>query len=253
VARANAAGAKAACGPVVVFCEDHSFPQANWAQSLIDAHQSDWAAVGPTLFNANPKTSLSRADFLLGYGIWAEPIPAGEMEHLPGHNSAYKRDLLLSYGDRLNAMLEAESVLQWDMRQHGHRLYMQPTARVAHTNFSRFKPWAIIQFHCGRIFAATRSANWPIWKRIVYFLGSPLIPLVRFKRLMQYSRRIATSQQLGVGGVLALIWALIFDGAGQMLGYAIGAGNSLDNAHEFDRLNTHITEADRRELEAALP
>ena len=175
------------------------------------------------------------------------------MEHLPGHNTAYKRDILLSYGDRLNEMMEAESVLQWDMRRKGHRLYLQPAARVAHTNFSRWGPWAVIQFHCGRIFAATRSANWSLAKRMVYFFASPLIPLVRFVRIWKYSRRIASAQQHGAGVYLALMLALIFDGAGQMLGYVLGSGKSLDNAHEFDRLSLHISSEDRKQLENASP
>jgi hypothetical protein len=253
VARTNAAGARAASAAVVVCCEDHSFPEPTWAEKLLEAHHGPYAAVGPAIYNANPRTRLSRADFLLGYGPWAAPIEAGEMEHLPGHNTAYKRDILLSYGDRLGEMMEAESVLQWDMRRKGHRLYLQPAARVAHTNFSRLKPWAVIQFHCGRIFAGTRAADWPAAKRILYCVASPLIPLVRFVRIWRYSRRIARTQQFGPAVYLTLMWALISDGAGQMLGYAAGAGKSLDNAHEFDRLSLHITAEDRRQLEDTQP
>ena len=47
-----------------------------------------------------------------------------EVDYLPGHNSSYKRDVLLGYGDRLESMMESETVLHWDLRAKGHRLYL---------------------------------------------------------------------------------------------------------------------------------
>src|SRR5437588_133855 len=81
------------------------------AQALLAAHRGPWAAVGPVVRNANPSTSVSWADFLIGYGPWCDPAPAGDLDHLPGHNSSYKRAILLDYGSELEGLLEAESVL----------------------------------------------------------------------------------------------------------------------------------------------
>ena len=44
---ANAAGVRVAQAPVIVLAEDHAFPDRGWAEVLIDAHESGWAAVGP--------------------------------------------------------------------------------------------------------------------------------------------------------------------------------------------------------------
>ena len=99
VARANAAGIRAATSSVVALTEDHSFPDPEWAENLIKAHEQPWAAVGPAVRNANPATAVSWADFFIGYGPWAEPISAGTVDFLPGHNSSYKRAVLLEYED----------------------------------------------------------------------------------------------------------------------------------------------------------
>ena len=48
--------------------------------------------------NANPKSAISWANLLIEYGPWLDPAPAGKASHLPGHNSSYKRDVLLGYG-----------------------------------------------------------------------------------------------------------------------------------------------------------
>src|SRR5690242_6966485 len=95
VAQAKAAGIRCATAPVVVLTEDHCFPDPHWAHALIDAHRGEWAAIGPAMENANPQSLISWADFILGYGPWFSPPGAGEVDLLPGHNSSYKRDILL--------------------------------------------------------------------------------------------------------------------------------------------------------------
>src|SRR5262249_54038198 len=143
-----------------------------------------WAAVGPVMSNANPSTSVSWADMYIGYGPWLYPDAGGARSHLPGHNSSYKRDLLLTYGDRLGEMMEAESVMQWDLRARGHELYLDPAARTFHTNFGLLRSWVAVQLLGGRVFGAARARGWPIWKRILFVAASPLIPLVRARRIV---------------------------------------------------------------------
>jgi hypothetical protein len=252
VATPNAAGVRAASAPVVVFCEDHAFPDPNWAESLLIAHRGPYAVVGPAVHNANPATLTSRADCLIGYGPWLEPVKPCEPEHLPGHNSAYKRDILLQYGDRLEEKLEAESVLHWELRARGHRLYLDPMARLAHTNFAHFGTWTSVQFHAGRSFGGARSAEWPLWKRAIYTCGSPLIPPVRLARLLRGAGRLRHPDRITPALLVVLIWGLAMDGLGQMVGYATGAGGSRRRAHEFCRVR-HITDEDRQHLAAAEP
>ena len=79
------------------------------------------------------------------------------MTLLPGHNSSYKRERLLEYGDRLAGFLDAETTLFWDLDARGLGLYLEPAARVAHVNFSRLGVWLEVQYHAGRIFAAHRA------------------------------------------------------------------------------------------------
>lgn len=89
-----AAGIRRARAPVVALAEDHSYPDTDWAE----AHQQPWAIVGPLARNANPGSIVGWADLFIAYGPWLEPAPGKEMDCLPGHNSSYKRELLLPYG-----------------------------------------------------------------------------------------------------------------------------------------------------------
>src|SRR5581483_145631 len=135
VGAAYAAGVRRATAPVVVFGEDHSYPQSDWAEWLLRDNQQSWAAVGPVVHLANPERVTAVADFLVGYGEWAGLNKPRQVDHLPGHNSSYKRALLLEYGEHLGTWLQAESLLHWDLRRKGHRLFLEPAATTRHVCF----------------------------------------------------------------------------------------------------------------------
>jgi hypothetical protein len=224
-AAARAAGVRAARAPVVAFAEDHSFPMAGWAEALIDAHRGPWTGVGPVMHNANPDTATSWANLLVDYAPWVDPIPFGEYDHIPGHNSSYKRNALLAFGDALQDVLEAESVLQWDLRGRGHRFAIEPSARTRHENFAKPGASVALRFHSGRLFAANRAREWSVGRRAFYACAAPLIPAVRMARTIGVLRRIQLPASLRLLSLLALLF--LVDGFGELLGYASGSGGSM--------------------------
>ena len=234
IASANAAGVRHAQGSIVVFGEDHAFPAAGWAEALVRAHQGDWAAVGPVVRNGNPRSIVSWADLLIAYAPWLAPNIAGARDHLPGHNSSYKRDILLSYGDRLEDMLEAESVLHWNLRQRGYRLYLEPAAQIAHLNFGRLSSWVQAQFYAGRVFAASRGRPWSFARRLLYAMAAPLIPFVRFKRIVRETRGSGSWTEVPRGVLPMLGVGLMVSAAGELAGYAAGPGQARPKLAEFE-------------------
>jgi hypothetical protein len=231
---ARAAAIRAARAPLVAFAEEHCFPAPGWAEALIEAHRGDHAAVGPAMRNANPDTVVSWADFLIGYGPWAAPIERREMEYLPGHNSSYKRARLLAYDESLDSLMEAETVLMWDLRSKGHRLLLEPAAQTAHMNFGLWGPWLAVSFHNGRAFADTRASSWSRVRRLAFAAGSPLIPLVRLARTLGNARRLGRGPWFLSRLVPTLCVGLTFDAIGQMIGYAAGAGAAHEKMAEFE-------------------
>lgn len=221
---ARAAGVREATAPVIALAEDHSFPEPQWAEALIAAHRGPWAAVGPAMGNANPQSALSWANLAIEYGPWLDPAPRGPIDHLPGHNSSYKRDLLLAYGSQLQAMLDAESVLHWNLRSQGHQLYLESSARTFHLNYSLVLPTIPLRFFGGRLFAASRSRGWTGLRRFLYAAASPLIPLVRMRRVL---RDLHRAGRLQLRMLPPLILALTSDAAGEMIGYLLGSGQAM--------------------------
>jgi hypothetical protein len=245
VGQANAAGIRRARAPVVALVEEHSYPQPGWAEALIEAHFQPWAAVGPVVGNANGDSKVAWADLLIAYGPWMDPYRGGIRDLLPGHNSSYKRALLLDYGPDLEAMLESEVALHSDLRTKGHQLYLEPAARITHLNFERLPVWTRAQYYSGRAFAAARSEPWPMPRRWLYAAAGPLIPLVRLSRILGQLRG-SVRPPLAFPAVLpALLYGLAISAVGEIGGYALGAGVSVERLRdlEFHRVR-HLNKSD---------
>ena len=234
IARGFAAGIRKANAPVVALTEDHSFPEVNWAQVLIAAHEQRWAAVGPSIKNGNPDNMLSWADFYASYSEWTQPISSGSVRHLPGHNSSYKKDILLTYGDQLESLMQAESVLHRYLRARGYQLWLESNTYTLHLNFTAWTPWIKAQYYTGRQFAATWAQPWSWPRRMLFTVASPGIPLIRLWRIQKHIR-LAHAAGFFIRLLPVLLAGLLVNGLGQMMGYAAGAGDSIRKVSEHER------------------
>ncbi len=255
---AAAHGIRVATAPVLGLNEDHAYPEPEWAEKIVASHRTarggPFIAVGSAFENANPRTPQSWCNLLLAYGSWVGENRRGPATHVSRHNIAYDRErLLAAVGDDLDHRLGRDGNLLGTLLKQGQRFYLEPDARVRHLNPSVTSSTRELRFGAGRLYAATRATggNWSTAKRLGYALGSPLFPVMRLKHL---GKRTLVAQQ-AVGWKLwpSLLWWLTVDAAGQAVGFAFGPGDTAERlaAFEFDRAR-HMTEADRREVDAAL-
>jgi glycosyltransferase involved in cell wall biosynthesis len=246
--KAIAAGVQRASAPLVVYAEEHSYPESTWAEALIEAHRQPWAAVGVVIANANPTNMVSWASLFTDFGPWVEPVAGGETSRLPWHHAAYRRAILLEYGPKLQTMLETEGVLHSDLRARGYRLYLEPTAKANHVNVSLLSSYLRAEFNGGRMYGATRarSGHWSTLRRLIYVGAMPLIPLVRLKRVLRDVRRSGRAPNLLPRILPVLIVGLIAHAVGEVTGYAVGAGDAAHRRVSFE-LNRylHVTAQDR--------
>ena len=248
-AAARAAGIRRANAPVIVLTEDHSFPEPGWAEALIRAHKGSYAVVGPRALNANPSTTVSWVNFLIEYVEWYAAIESAPARHLPGHNSAYKKDVLLAYGNALDKWLEVESLMQWDLVAHGHKLLLEPAARIRHMNFSQILPSLLLRLYCGRQFAGQRRCPWGLIKRFLYIVGSPLIPLVRLYRTVRLLSVSAHSALFILRLLPLMLFFLSVDAAGELAGYILGSGSTAAKIVPMDfHRDQYMTNRDRKSL-----
>ena len=225
----KAAGVAAARAAFIAFTEDHCYPHSTWAEALLRAHHAgDYAAVGPVVGNANWQSNVGWGGFLLFYAPFLAAPPDAQVEHLPGNQSCYRREVLLGYGERLAELLECESLLHWDLRRRGFRLRQEPAARVYHLNYARISPLLEEAHWASRAFAAQRASGWGVGKKAVYALGCPLLPAIRLRRILADVRRAALASSLVWRALPALGLALCASAAGEMLGYARGEAGARE-------------------------
>jgi hypothetical protein len=223
---ARVAGIRVATAPVVVFTETHCFPEPEWAGALIERHREDCAAVGPSFVNCNPGRTLSWANLVLDYGRFlarperTRPEPSDD---LPGHNSSYKRELMLAYGEELAPLILAESALHADLIRRGHVLVFEPAARTRHINVTRWRSWLPERRCAGRLYAAGRSRAWSRPRRLAYAAGWPLIVVLRLRRALGHARSVG-GRRLAVRAAPLVFLGLVAQSAAEAAGYLAGPG-----------------------------
>jgi hypothetical protein len=183
------------------------------------------------------------------YGPWIQPTRGGEMGDLPGHNSSYKREVLLTYGERLADLLVADTMLHWDLRQRGHRLLLETRASVYHVYMTQFEAFVAENYYIGRQFAASRARDWMWPLRAAFVVGSPLIPVVRLWRCVRRIREFGWTGRLLPGVLPALLTGLTVSAAGEFMGYACGMGNAAERTLDLDfRRERFVTPDDRKAI-----
>lgn len=233
----KAEGVRLASAPVVAFVEEHARVRPGWAGALIEAHRGPWAGVGPEMHNGNPEVRFSRVIQLINYHSWMPPAPRAEFGMLPGHNSSFKRDVLLSYGERLDDLLRAEALLHLQLHRDGHRLLLEPAAGVEHVNESSLGSAARGRFLWNRIYAPLRARafGWSRTRRLAYILGMPLVPFYTLALLFLFlARRRPQWLPTALAGAPAIFGAQLAAGAGQSLGLLLGTGDAEARFTRFE-------------------
>ncbi|MCK5439464.1 MAG: hypothetical protein KAI97_05950 [Gemmatimonadetes bacterium] len=254
-AQAMAEGVRQASAPLVGFVGNHSYPNHDWAEKLIAAHESAWAGVGPAELNANPDSMISWSHFFMGHGRWIFPVENGVIDILPATSSVYKHPLLIDYGPELATMLERDGALPRDLKSKGYDLFLEPDAKVLHFNVSLADSFLRFRFWVGRAYGASRASRekWSPVRRALYIFGSPLIPLIHLRLILPWIRRCDREYQLLPRILPALVAGLFAHAAGEVVGYAAGMGTARQQILSFESdIDRHMTVHDREIKAGAL-
>lgn len=242
-----AAGVREASSPFVVCVENHVFPESDWAEKLLEGHRSTSAGVSPRVLLYNDDTPIARACHHLDFGHLEAQEPVF-VDWTPWHNTSYRVDLLLSFGPELGELLDLESALQARLREQGHHLLLYPDATIQHTANSTWRTALGTYFSHGRCFAASRSAAWTSWRRVLYATASPLFPLLIMRAVWpKFEHLDARTRAVHFPYVLAFAVARAI---GEAVGFLGGSGDAWEFVvrHEFF-LELRVTQSERDEME----
>lgn len=238
---AMAAATLAARAPYVTYAEEHSHLDEKWGENLVAAHGRGYEAVGFAMENANPENLVSWAHLYGQFGSVVAPVESGEIDLLGGHHISYCREMLLGYGDMMDAMLEDESALCLDLRARGKKLFIAGDAISFHANLSSLTAYMRLDFYGQRSFADARAkiGKWSFFKRALYAGAVLLFPVVRMRRILRHINRTGRSKEMLPQILVPISLALAAGACGEMLGYIVGGGKSAEGKSpmEFQREN----------------
>lgn len=222
---------------VLAFVEDHAYPSSTWAESLLRSHDDPWAAVGSTFVTANPHSVWGWASQLISYGPYTVPVKGGEVNSLPAHNVSYKRKLLLALDQPLQELMTGwGGDLNVALTDRGYRLFLDAEAVIYHRNTSVVLELLHMAFVSGRYYAGRRWQNegWSVGRRVLYIMGSPLIPFKRGYELWQDTFQGKDRSELLSTVWIALGMLIAAETAGQAVGFFLNEGDAAEEMAQHE-------------------
>jgi GT2 family glycosyltransferase len=221
----RAAGIFAAAAPHVAVIEDHCLVRDAWAGKLLAAHGEGHAVVGGPICNGAGGRVRDWAGFLFEYSRFLEPGEPGPVDDVPGMNVSYGRPAIEAVADLLREG-KWESWLNRRLRERGFELHYEPAAAIEHDKDFGVRDFVAQRFHYARAHADMRNPELG-GKRVVYALGSPLLPPLLFGRVVRNVFRAGRCRpQLLAATPLLLLYAAV-TALGEAIGYVLGGGRSL--------------------------
>ncbi|MBA2293174.1 MAG: hypothetical protein H0W15_12050 [Gemmatimonadales bacterium] len=216
---------EAASAPSVAVIEDHVQVPHGWASAMLDARSSA-RVVGGGVRNAATDTVLDWAAFLCEYSHLLPPLAAGEVEWVTGNNTVYDRTLLRQHAELIGGG-GWENLLHDAIRAGGVPLISRPDIVVDHRKHYTFMEYFTQRYLYARSYAGARVQGAPTLRRLAFGVAALALPPLLLWRTVSRSLRKEVPyalvwRSLPYTAAFVCAW-----GAGEVVGYWLGAGDSL--------------------------
>lgn len=217
-------------GQYIIVTEDHCVPSGNWLNSVAQAFRTapaGTAAVGGCVENGVHDTALDWATFFCEYSYFLAPVTEGVSTVLPGMNVAYDRSIIQHLDRSLLTSGFWETTVHPVLLKAGKTLFSTNSVKLFHCKKFSFGLFARQRFIYSRYYAGLRFGRGQLTQRMIAFAATPILPVLLFYRMF---KQISTKNRLRselmsalpMLAIFVIIWAW-----GEMVGYALGAGDAL--------------------------
>lgn len=214
----TAAGLRVARGKVIALLEDYGFPNPDWCDQVLKAHQLPYAAIGGAVEHKG-KSILNWAIYFLDFGRYQLPLKEGPFDYLSDVNIAYKREALLAVKDVWEKSYN-EVRTNWTLINQGMILWLRPQIVVWQDRGKLvWLEMVTERFYWGRIFGRNRVEYIKPGQRLAHIVATPILPFVlvwreAFKVFKSRRNRLKFLISLPLMLFLAGFWCL-----GELAGY----------------------------------
>jgi hypothetical protein len=221
------AGYREARGEIVAVTEDHCAARPDTCEAILRAHAEhpEAIAIGGATENGTTRHLVDWAVFIVVQGPFVAPLANGPAERVAGAaNVSYKRRALERFPDHgpLGAIELFDTA---SVRHPGETLINDDRIRTTHHQSMGLAGTTSIEFHNGRTIAGFRRRTFARGD-LLRVLASPALPIYRSIR----SVRIAFGKNIPRATIVRAIPLIVLleyaHGAGELLGYLAGPGDS---------------------------
>jgi hypothetical protein len=224
---ARAAGVYAAEAEFILLAEDHCLPDPGCAAAiLVRIDEKKWDAIGPALRSGDPRSAVAQGAFMISYSQWLLP-ESGQAAHLPGHNAALRKSLLVAEAEHLEDQLIAPLFFMQKLNSEGRKFCVDGKARMRHFDTSDWSKSVEIFFTVGKACGGIRLNEASLLRRLLYAVLTPVTAARHFARGLIHYVRAGHGAGFGLvclvpGAFLACVWA-----CGETVGAWRGIGRVL--------------------------
>lgn len=221
----RARGIRLARGEIIALVEDYCTLDERWCAEIKKAHQSQHPVVGGSVENRCPDRPLNWAVYFCDYGRYMAPVQGGPAQTLSGMNVSYAREVLREVQESFRDGFY-EAFANEEIKRCGHPLHLEPSAVAYLARDYRFREIVRSYFHLARAFAGQRVTDSALPKRVMFVLGSCVLPILLPGRIVlgTIRKRRYFAQLLRS---LPYLFALTSSwSAGEFCGYLFGEGKS---------------------------
>lgn len=152
-------GIALARGDIVAMTDADCVVAPDWIDAIVVAHDLPHPAIGGAIANGNPGSAVGWAGYLLELHQWMPSRPAGWMDDVGGGNMSYKREVFSRFGPFITGTYGSDTEFHWRLAAAGHRVWFEPSIRVAHRNIERLGRLLAHEFEHGRSFGRVRTGG----------------------------------------------------------------------------------------------
>jgi hypothetical protein len=220
------AGYREVRGEIVAVTEDHCRPAPGWMDALRRAYREHPEAIGVigSVRNGTPERAIDRGAFYITQTPFLAPLPTGRLTTIAGPNVSYRKDVI----QRMRARGDLGMIELLDnskVRGEGEWFVADDRIVIFHDQHFDLLTTSALEFHNGRTVAGFQRLR-PGPRDVLRILLAPVLPLYRAVRAVREIRSKDESGDLLRRALPAIIWLQYCFGAGELVGYLAGPGDS---------------------------
>ena len=215
------AGIEAASGEIIAITIAQCIPTIDWVHKLIESLKPPYSAVGGAIENSETSSLTDWALYFCRYSNYMIPFTEREVHDMAGDNAAYKRKVLEPYKEIIKRGFW-ENIVNAALINDGLKILLTPNIVTVYKNSYGIISFSIQRFFHGYHYGHKRAVPFPIIKRFVFILLSPLIPFIHLYRIAhrvmnrnRHGRKLLIS--LPILFIFLLCWSV-----GENCGYISG-------------------------------